>query len=136
MIRLFHQLTGIRITTTIPAVPIQRIQKCGTPYGNLKSLPSTLNLFNRGCLVILYALNVPSLLKTTHVFMGCDWVKQVWFASPLTIKMENNNKSFIDWITQMLSSLDKESMAYIAALIYQIWHSRNLMVFQNKHIPA
>lgn len=82
-------------------------------------IPVRYNLYNRGLLSDpLCPRCTESIEDIAHVFMGCDWAKQMWFASSLTIKMENNNKSFIDWITQMLSSLDKESMAYNAALIY------------------
>jgi len=73
---------------------------------------------------------------TSHVFKDCIWAKQVWFASALTIKMDNNPITFVEWLTHMLNTLDKNSMAYVAAIMYQIWPSRNLLIFQNKCIPA
>jgi hypothetical protein len=38
-----------------------------------------------------------------HIFLDCDWARQVWFASPLTINMENMEiKNLPDWIDYMI----------------------------------
>ena len=70
------------------------------------------------------------------MFIGCYWEKQAWFASPLTINFDTNNTSFINWLSKLLSTSNKDTMVTVAAITYQIWHARNNLVFQNKHVPV
>jgi len=50
--------------------------------------------------------------------------------------MDSTDRNFIDWLAQSLTSLDSTSLCLIAAIVYQIWQSRNLIVFQNKQVPV
>jgi hypothetical protein len=70
--------------------------------------------------------------------MQCEWVKAVWFGSPMTIIFDVTDPrlSFTDWLATMINKGTKESVANIATLIYSIWRSRNLLVFQEKEIPV
>jgi ribonuclease HI len=72
-----------------------------------------------------------------HVFLECDWVKQIWFMSPLTINLTNNQfTNFFDWFVYMLNHTSQDCMEQIAAIIYGIWYSRNQKVFQGKDLLA
>ncbi|KAK2419793.1 hypothetical protein QL285_030613 [Trifolium repens] len=79
-----------------------------------------------------------SLETIDHVFMRCDWAKATWFCSPMTINFNNldGNIPFTTWLSNTIIHSDKESIQNIAALIYNIWRARNLLVFQGKDIPA
>ncbi|PNX98065.1 ribonuclease H [Trifolium pratense] len=71
-----------------------------------------------------------------HVFLECDWAKKVWFASPLTLNLNSNQLTeFYDWFNYMIINTDKECMEKIVAITYEIWNTRNLLVFQNKDLP-
>jgi hypothetical protein len=73
---------------------------------------------------------------TQHIFLECDWAKQVWLSSPLTINLSSNNiNNLFDWILHMFNYTDKESMELIIATIYGIWYARNLLIFQEKILP-
>jgi hypothetical protein len=42
-------------------------------------------------------------LETTdYIFLECEWVRKVWFASPLTVNIENIKiKHVHDWLDYM-----------------------------------
>jgi hypothetical protein len=72
----------------------------------------------------------------SHVFLECDWAKQVWLASPLTLNLHHNPISEIsEWIHYQITNLDKESMEKVIAILYYIWYARNQKLFQDKQIP-
>lgn len=74
---------------------------------------------------------------TDHIFLKCDWVKHVWFASPLTINLNHDpTTSISDWITHHLLNLDTKCLEKVSAILYGIWLARNSQIFQGKHIPA
>jgi ribonuclease HI len=56
----------------------------------------------------------------------------------MTININNldRNIPFTTWLSNTIIHSDKESVQNIAALIYNIWRARNLLVFQGKDIPA
>jgi len=33
-----------------------------------------------------------------HVFKGCTWAKEVWFHSPLGVRLDDSSLSFISWL--------------------------------------
>lgn len=47
-----------------------------------------------------------------------------------------NDYDFIDWLSTLPTTVDKDTLATITAIIYQIWNTRNTLVFQNKTIPV
>jgi hypothetical protein len=98
-------------------------------------LPVKQNLFHRGLLSDPLCPRCSDAREDiSHSFLECTWAKQVWFASPFTFNMDNTHMNFIDWLTHSLTSMDSKNLCHIAAIIYQIWQSRNLLVFQHKHI--
>jgi ribonuclease HI len=103
------------------------------------ALPVKDNLITRGirCDPICYRCN--SALETTnHVFLTCEWARAIWFGSPLTInfKLITQQMTFTEWLANLIQSTDKEDTSKIIAIIYQIWHARNCLIFQNRDIPA
>jgi ribonuclease HI len=48
----------------------------------------------------------------------------------------NEESSVQDWLIEILTNTQKESIEYITATIYHIWKARNLLVFQDKEIPV
>jgi hypothetical protein len=72
-----------------------------------------------------------------HTFLHYEWVKQIWFASPLTINTTSiQNQTFAEWIFYMLTNNHKDSIQQILSITYSIWWSRNKKVFQNLNIPV
>jgi hypothetical protein len=72
-----------------------------------------------------------------HTFLKCDWARQVWFNSPLTITISNSkSQTFSDWYNYMLNNTSRESMQIVTTLIYGLWEARNNKVFRNHDIPA
>jgi hypothetical protein len=104
-----------------------------------KAIPVKDHLISRGikCDPLCVRCN-KSIETIDHVFLKCDWVRAIWFGSPLTINFNllNNHQSFTDWLTTMLENSKNEDMEKIISLIYNIWNARNLFVFQNKDIPV
>jgi hypothetical protein len=64
-----------------------------------QALPVQDNLRKRGinCYPLCVRCNT-KIEDQNHVFSECDWVKQVWFGSTLTIRLNNQNLDFSSWI--------------------------------------
>ncbi|GAU36821.1 hypothetical protein TSUD_320580 [Trifolium subterraneum] len=101
-----------------------------------QALPVKNNLSSKGiqCNPICPRCN-NGLETIDHVFMHCEWVKGVWFGSPMTIQFNETHHSFSEWVSKIINNEAKEAIANISALIYNIWRARNLLVFQEKNIP-
>jgi hypothetical protein len=57
-----------------------------------------------------------------HVFKGCEWAKQIWFASPLNIRFENlTSTNFKDWLINTLPTTPKEGLELISTLCATIY---------------
>ncbi|CAJ2647191.1 unnamed protein product [Trifolium pratense] len=101
------------------------------------AIPVKGNLFKRG---ITSDPLCPRCLNTTettyHVFLGCEWSKRAWFASPLTLNLNTNQYTdFYDWLDSMINKTNQECIEQITATIYGIWYARNMLVFQGKSLP-
>jgi ribonuclease HI len=70
------------------------------------------------------------------VFSQCIWAQQIWFASPLTIRFDNQNQTFNEWLEGNITNTPIQSLELICAICYHIWNARNLLIFQNKDIPV
>jgi hypothetical protein len=71
------------------------------------------------------------------VFLGCDWAKQIWFTSSLTINLNHNPlTNFYDWFKYMLNNTSQECMEQIVAITYGIWYARNQKIFQGKNLQT
>ncbi|MCH91094.1 putative ribonuclease H protein, partial [Trifolium medium] len=104
-----------------------------------KALPVSDNLSSKGIKCNPVCLRCNKGLETIdHVFMQCDWAKAVWFGSPMTINFNSleRNLSFTEWLSTVITNGVKECIAITAALNYNIWRARNLLVFQEKNIPV
>ncbi|WJX31693.1 hypothetical protein P8452_20098 [Trifolium repens] len=103
-----------------------------------KAIPTKPNLINKGIICDSLCPRCEATTETIeHTFLHCEWVKQLWFASPLTINTDLiQNLTFEDWIFYMLSINNKESIQQILAITYSIWWSRNKKVFQKVDIPV
>lgn len=68
--------------------------------------------------------------------MQCSKVARVWFGSSLTIKFpEQPNPNFIDWLYDFILHNDAHAIISITAILYNIWHTRNIKVFEDKDLP-
>lgn len=71
-----------------------------------------------------------------HIFIECEWVRKVWFASPLTINLENSKTKHIqDWMDYMASEARDAELQIISTTLYSIWRARNEREFEGKFIP-
>ncbi|PNX67651.1 hypothetical protein L195_g055740, partial [Trifolium pratense] len=101
------------------------------------ALPVKNNLFKRGVRCDPLCPRCSNTLETTHhVFLECEWAKQVWFASSLTLNLGKNQPTDLhDWLISMMNNTNKECVEEITAIIYGIWYARNMLIFQEKHLP-
>ncbi|KAK2435146.1 putative mitochondrial protein [Trifolium repens] len=107
---------------------------------NQNALPVRSNLIARGihCNPLCPRCNA-KIEDSNHVFRDCEWVKQVWFASQLTINFnKQDNKSFVDWVQDMFAQNQTKNNCtnLISSLCYHIWKARNMLIFQQKDIPV
>lgn len=69
-----------------------------------------------------------------HIFLDCSFAKECWQALNLnfdTLTVE----SAPDWLLQRLAEDDKERMVQVATILWSIWTTRNMKVWENKVIP-
>jgi hypothetical protein len=101
------------------------------------ALPTKTNLANRGVKCDPFCPRCPTKMETiNHVFLDCDWAKQVWLASPLTINLHDNPiPNIADWFMNLIDTTNKDCLEQITAIIYSLWHARNMLVFQGKQLP-
>jgi hypothetical protein len=101
------------------------------------ALPVKSNLFRKGVRCDPMCPRCHNHVETIHhVFLDCEWSKQVWFSSILSIN-QNHNKfnNFSDWFNFLAKHTDNLQLEQITATIYGIWYARNQKVFQNKELP-
>jgi hypothetical protein len=100
-----------------------------------KALPLQDNLRKRGinCYPLCPRCN-DTIEDHHHVFCGCEWAKQTWFASALTINFNQQQTNLCNWLEECLEKTNTQSLELICALCYHIWKARNLLVFQNRNI--
>jgi hypothetical protein len=71
-----------------------------------------------------------------HTCLDCEWARQAWFSSPLTINFAQLKlKQFPDWLDYMIDKTTKEDMQTISTILYSIWIARNDREFNEKHLP-
>jgi ribonuclease HI len=101
------------------------------------ALPVQKNLTKKGinCYPLCQRCN-NSIEDLHHVFNGCLWAQQVWFASPLNLKIQNTTLQFNKWIEECLVSIPTTAMEIICVICYHIWKARNLLIFQNRRLPG
>lgn len=101
------------------------------------SLPVRTELNRRGVNCNLLCPRCNEKLETIdHLFMDCSKTKKVWFGSQLSIRIPNStDRNFKDWLYEIITTIDKQSITQVAALTYNIWHARNQAVFEDQIIP-
>jgi len=68
--------------------------------------------------------------------MTCPNIHRTWCGSSVTIKFPDQpNPNFVDWLFDFILHKDEQIIIQIAAIIYSIWFSRNLSIFENKTLP-
>jgi hypothetical protein len=102
-----------------------------------KALPVKDNLRKRGinCYPLCARCNA-KIEDQNHVFLECEWTKNVWFGSALTIRFNNQKLEFSKWIEHCLVRETTQAMETIGALCYHIWKARYHLIFRSKDIPA
>ncbi|XP_019183949.1 PREDICTED: uncharacterized protein LOC109178853 [Ipomoea nil] len=66
---------------------------------------------------------------TMHALVLCDFAKNIWNKSNLTIPNIVTNV-FHDWFGELLNVLDSDGMLYAAAILYNVWRARNRAVWE------
>ncbi|XP_058741777.1 uncharacterized protein LOC131614170 [Vicia villosa] len=65
-----------------------------------------------------------------HLFFQCHFSRQVWFVSPLGLRIDVN--SCVDyWMEKVLCDGDVLGSQFFCVILWKIWHHRNLVVFNN-----
>ncbi|KAF8016543.1 hypothetical protein BT93_H1916 [Corymbia citriodora subsp. variegata] len=73
--------------------------------------------------------------KTTeHLFMLCEWTKEIWADPKLNIDITPSNIAQMDkWVCAFLTSKNTmELKSFFGGVIWQIWKGCNALVFQNR----
>lgn len=101
------------------------------------SLPVRSELNKRGIHCSILCPRCNSKMETiTHTFMTCPNILRTWFGSSLTIKFPDQpNPNFVNWLFDFILHEDEQIIIQTAAIIYSIWFSRNLSIFENKTLP-
>ncbi|XP_019153861.1 PREDICTED: uncharacterized protein LOC109150406 [Ipomoea nil] len=68
---------------------------------------------------------------TMHALVLCDFAKNTWEQSNLTIPNIDTN-IFHVWFGELLNILDSDGILYAAAILYNIWRARNMAVWEAK----
>ncbi|GAU13112.1 hypothetical protein TSUD_174120 [Trifolium subterraneum] len=50
------------------------------------------------------------------------------------VRFDASHRDFVEWLVYSRTRLNDEALSYIAAIIYGIWYSRNLLIFEHKEI--
>jgi hypothetical protein len=77
-------------------------------------------------------------VKNTPYELECEWVKTVWFATPLGINFSSNdeaNLNFNEWISKVVINEDREVVQLVVAICYEIWRIRNKRCFEGIDMP-
>jgi hypothetical protein len=100
-------------------------------------LPVQQNLFKRGISWYPLFQRCNNIVEDhNHVFKGCLWAQQAWFASYVNLKIQNNNLPFSKCLEDCLITIRTTSMKLICVMCYHIWKARNLLIFQKKRLPV
>jgi hypothetical protein len=101
------------------------------------AIPVKEKLFKRGIRCVPLCSHCNNHVETIeHTFLECDWVKKVWFASPLTINFEHVKiKKFQDWMEYMIQNSKQEELQIISTILYGTWQARNNREFNGKQLP-
>ncbi|XP_057451400.1 uncharacterized protein LOC130743249 [Lotus japonicus] len=67
--------------------------------------------------------------STEHIFMRCPAAMAIWYASPLSLRVENVPSFQALWMS-FLQEQQSEVVALAQTLIYQIWEVRNRVLFR------
>jgi hypothetical protein len=97
------------------------------------SLPVRTELNQRGVNCPLLCPRCNSKLETVnHLFMDCPNTLKVSFGSSLSIRIpKSSERTFGDWLYDIITTKDTQVVSHIAALTYSIWHARNQAVFED-----
>ncbi|XP_057426510.1 uncharacterized protein LOC130719933 [Lotus japonicus] len=97
-----------------------------------KSLPCQHNLKRRGVLVAPICPLCGECLEETpsHIFLQCNWVRQVWFASPMSIRYGDIQVDIDKWLYLLSSAGEREVIDQVAMLLWSIWKARNDSTFK------
>ncbi|KAL9319082.1 hypothetical protein ACSQ67_015599 [Phaseolus vulgaris] len=75
---------------------------------------------------------------TAHALLHCEEIKRVWFASPLGLRVEalSGVTSVSQLIEQCVSVLDEKAMGMVCAIIWSVWHRRNVRLWKDKKLDC
>lgn len=100
-------------------------------------LPTRANLLRRGIVLDPVCARCGRDAETIeHIFRDCNWSFLFWRASPLRINLPLDNLSvnFQDWFLFTIKDKPPDFIDLFVGLLWSIWHSRNLLIFQGKSL--
>ncbi|XP_057444908.1 uncharacterized protein LOC130737161 [Lotus japonicus] len=68
--------------------------------------------------------------STEHIFMRCSAAMAIWYASPLSLRVESVSSFQALW-TSIIHEQQPEVVAMAQTMIYQIWEVRNRVLFRD-----
>ncbi|CAI8584989.1 unnamed protein product [Vicia faba] len=100
-------------------------------------IPSKDNLIKRGISCDPFCPRCPTVMEdTNHCFKNSDWVKHIWYGSPLNLKFSNTNEEYSEWITGNLGNFSPNNLATLIKIVGGIWISINKLIFEGQNIPV
>jgi hypothetical protein len=68
--------------------------------------------------------------------MTCPYSCKVWFGSRLSLNITNiPNPDFREWLYETILNKDEQIIIQTATIIYNLWHARNLSIFEGIMLP-
>lgn len=106
------------------------------------ALPSRVNLLKRKCGRDDVCPICNKAKETiSHIFMQCDWVRAVWFGSPLQLATPpNGSNEFRDWFDKIIANFLKMGEAGHSLIslffyfLWSIWLERNNQIFEGRKV--
>jgi len=100
------------------------------------SVPVKSALNTKGILTDMFCLRCCTKMETlNHTFMECNFARKVWFGWNLTIKFpESSEYDFKDWLINLISTTNSETIIYATSITYNLWFSRNKFLFENTKV--
>ncbi|CAI8584800.1 unnamed protein product [Vicia faba] len=97
-------------------------------------LPSKDNLLKKGirldvsCSLCHYVVE-----SAYHLFLQCEFAKQVSFSSILSYRV-SSDMEINEWLLSLLTYGDMLSVQLLCSLLQKIWNARNLQLYQQKSL--
>lgn len=102
-----------------------------------QALPTAQRAASRSSHIQPFCKRCGQLEDDIHLFFSCEFVRAVWFVSPLAIRTDYLLSTVQNLTPEVINTIfttyqDQNSLAIIFLILWNIWKARNDIVFNNK----